>query len=270
MQWKRACGFTVVLFLLSACHSGVSGKKLESSVMTNTPLRIPKTLHPIVGVITYTSYIGTPDHPTIDGGIINATGGMPVNQDKPIANISSQQIVKADSTESTGGIQKPFKDNWATSEKVKGLLIEASRQGKLEYVLKKTDQMHLPASVAVVPMVESNYQTTSVSPKGAAGSWQLMPATAKAYGISAQERFQFTTETDAALKLLENLHQEFGNWELAFMAYNAGSQRVINALQKNPNAKTIDELDLPLETKVYVKRIMALNKSLMNLSMQEV
>lgn len=268
MRWKMVCAFILGIFMLSGCHSSNSEKKAESNVPAKAVISIPKTLHPVQGTLEYTSYIGTPDHPTIDGGIINSTDEMPVNHDMPSTKqlFHQQQAVKVTLIKASEDNQKPFKDDWATSEKVKKLLIEAASQGKLNYVLKKTDQMRLPASVAVVPMVESNYQTKAISPKGAAGAWQLMPSTAKDYGINNQERFQFTTSTDTALRLLDNLHQQFGNWELAFAAYNAGSKRVIEAMQENPNAKTIDELDLPQETKTYVKHIMSLNKTMMELA----
>jgi hypothetical protein len=227
-------------------------------------IRIPDAMEPIQGVVVNTSQPGTVDHPTINGGIISATMHLSRNEDQQFFLKQRRQPAHVTQpTQRTSTIkQKPFADEWATSEKVRQLLILATAQGKLNYVLKKTKQMGLPASVAVVPMVESNYQTDALSPKGAAGAWQLMPSVAKDYGIQTQERFQFRTSTDTALKLLNHLHQQFGNWELAFAAYNAGSKRVITALQKNPNAKTIDALDLPQETKIYVKRIRGLNKTL--------
>lgn len=204
------------------------------------------------GALTYTSYIGTPDHPTIDGGMINDTDNLSGDHD----HLKTKQVLSKQNM--------PFKDDWATSEKVKSFLTAAGKQGKLDYVLKKTDEMGLPASIAVIPMVESNYETQAVSPKGAGGAWQLMPSIAKDYGIKNQDRFQFTISTNTALKLLNKLHQQFGNWELAFAAYNAGTKRVTSAIQKNPNAMTIDELDLPQETKIYIHKLSTLNSIFIN------
>ena len=90
-----------------------------------------------------------------------------------------------------------------------------------------------------------------------------MPSTAKDYGLPINERFLFKAETDVALKILQDLHHEFSNWSLAFAAYNAGAQRVKNALQKNPQAATVEELDLPQETKTYVQRMIGLNRKIM-------
>jgi membrane-bound lytic murein transglycosylase D len=87
-----------------------------------------------------------------------------------------------------------------------------------------------------------------------------MPGTANDYGLNSKDRFDFNSSTDVAIQLLNDLHQEFGNWALAFAAYNCGSQCVINALKKNPKATDIDELSLPTETKNYVHKIVQLNQ----------
>ena len=151
-------------------------------------------------------------------------------------------------------------DSWASDTKVERALKQAASEGKLSYVLDQAKKANIPASVAIVPMVESNYNKTAVSPKGAGGAWQLMPGTAGDYGLSSKDRFDFTSSTDVAIQILDDLHSQFGNWALAFAAYNCGSQCVVNALKKNPEAKDIDELALPNETKQYVHKIVQLNQ----------
>ncbi len=257
-------------------------KKNEAEVISRqemeVPIPLPKNQHAVPGLLVHTDYVGTEDHPTIDGGIINDVSGVPVNHDDPVIPLKNslkqqsatniqinEQISKVNLQQSTNS----FQDSWATDIRVKKLLMLAAQQGKLDYVLKKSDQMGLPASVAVVPIVESHYNPNAISPKGAAGAWQLMPSTARDYGLSKNERFDFASATDAALKLLNQLHQQFGNWELAFAAYNAGSQRVQEALKKNPSARSIDDLDLPQETKTYVKRMSGFNKTLIGLPAHE-
>ena len=228
----------------------------------------PEGYHPLPASATHTAYMGTVDHPTIDGGMINVTDGIPITQDNPELTDKKEEPIKKEMPNEKALpeiVTTNAKDDWATSARVKRLLVSAAEEGKLDYVLKKSEAMGLPASVAVVPMVESNYQNTAVSGKGAAGAWQLMPSVAKDYGISNEERQQFTKSTDTALQLLTNLHQQFGNWEYAFAAYNAGATRVQNAILKNPQATSVEQLALPLETKQYVKRIMGLNKTMMTL-----
>ena len=82
-----------------------------------------------------------------------------------------------------------------------------------------------------------------------------MEGTASDYGLSSKDRFDFNRSTDVAVQLLHDLHEQFGNWPLTFAAYNCGAQCVINALKRNPDAKDIDELSLPNETKQYVHKI---------------
>lgn len=225
----------------------------------------------------HTSTIGTAENPTIDGGVINSAGRVSVPNVDPIfvpnyvSNLIEPVKIPNSSVKSTyaNEVQKPpaisntaFRDDWANSQRVKTLLHSAAKDGKLAYVLSKAEEKSLPASVAIVPMVESNYQANVTSSKGAAGIWQLMPSTARDYGVTAKDRYDFKASTLAALNLLDDLHSQLGNWELAFAAYNAGTERVMTALQKNPTAKSVQELDLPKETKDYVLRIMAINNVL--------
>lgn len=190
------------------------------------------------------SCIGTPENPTIEGGIINAPN-------KKQADI--------DSINDTS-------DEFSNDQNIKSLLKNAAKDGKLSYVLQRAEQLKLPASVALIPMVESDYQTNAISPKGAKGAWQLMPETAKDYGITTKQRENFTASTDAALHLLSDLHQKFGDWTLAFAAYNAGNTRLKYALAYHPYTAKIDDLDLPLETKRYIAKLKMLYCAMAKLS----
>jgi hypothetical protein len=264
----------IMIFLIgcsdSSSHKNATKDNSQKEIAKNEPSTLP-TMTPVKGVLQHTIYVGTSDRPTLDGGIINAADGILVNHEQPLSvdishttpqNIQPSSIKTASDQKSTE--TKIFHDKWATSQKVKQLLEEAVQNGKLEYVLKKSDELGLPASVATVPMVESHYQNKALSLKGAAGAWQLMPAVAKDYGIKNEQRLEFEASTNTALKLLNNLHQQFGSWELAFAAYNAGATKVQTALQKNPKAESIEQLELPQETKDYVNHIMSLNKAIVS------
>lgn len=146
-------------------------------------------------------------------------------------------------------------DKFSDDQNIKSILKNAAKDGKLAYVLQRAEQLKLPATVALIPMVESRYQTDAVSPKGAKGAWQLMANTAKDYGLESKDRENFTASTDAALHLLSDLHRKFGNWTLAFAAYNAGNRRVKCALVCNPYTEKINKLNLPLETKQYIAKL---------------
>ena len=222
-------------------------------------LTIPLGLKPIT-TLEHSAWIGTADHPTINGGMINTADGSIINQDKPIP--SKPIIFIPANKDNSLNIAKNLDDHWASSEKVKLLLKQAAESGKLNDILNKSADMQLPASVALLPMLESNYHKQALSKQGAAGPWQLMPTTAHSLGLRQEQRFEWEPATQAALTYLNQLHQEFHNWNLAYAAYNAGPYRVETALRKNPLAESIEDLDLPKETQKYVEHLQAINRVL--------
>lgn len=119
----------------------------------------------------------------------------------------------------------------------------------------------VPVELVWVAEVESAFDPKARSPAGAAGLYQLMPATAKQEGLSLwprDERLQPEKNARAAAKYLRKLHRRFGDWRLALAAYNAGEGRVRSLLQRR-NARTFDEIaaHLPAETQMYVPKIEA-------------
>lgn len=214
-----------------------------------------------------TDLIGSVEHPTIDGGIINAADGIVVQHVTAPTSALPVHLVPAETNSGTiKNHESPIisNDSWINNKTVTKALEKAAKTGQLNYVLQKTHLLNLPASLALVPIVESDYKNQAVSNKGAAGAWQLMPELAKDYGLADQARFQFEPATDVALRFLKELHQQFGNWELALAAYNAGPGRVSKALKQNPKASTVQELSLPRETKLYVAHIKAAHQIILN------
>ena len=96
--------------------------------------------------------------------------------------------------------------------------------------------------------VESNYRVDAVSPKGAMGLMQLMPATARQYAV--ENPFDARQNVDAGLRHLRGLLDRYGTGQerLALAAYNAG-EGAVNRYQGVPPYK---------ETQAYVQRILAL------------
>ncbi len=95
-------------------------------------------------------------------------------------------------------------------------------------------------------MAESNFNPNAVSPAGAQGIAQFMPATAAAYGLD--DPFDPVAAIDAQARLMAELLHQFGSVELALAAYNAG-----------PGAVSACGCIPPYpETQAYVARIMAL------------
>lgn len=157
--------------------------------------------------------------------------------------------------------------NWLKPDQAKQILSKAKQSGQLNYVMTKLQSMQLPKSLALIPVIESHYTTGAISNKGASGIWQLMPVTAKRFGLNKGQRYQLAASTDAALRYFKTLHQKFGNWEFAIAAYNAGEGRIMKALSKNPNAVNVQQLNLPKETKQYVQKFYMLEDYASNGSM---
>src|SRR5205085_10609526 len=83
----------------------------------------------------------------------------------------------------------------------------------------------VPPELVWIAEVESSFDPRARSPQGAAGLFQLMPATAKRYGLRVSlldQRLKAERSAEAAAKYLRYLHSHFKDWRLAFAAYNAG------------------------------------------------
>ena len=109
---------------------------------------------------------------------------------------------------------------------------------------------------------ESSFNPEARSPVGAAGLYQFMPATAQQFGLRLSpedERLDAIKNARAAAKYLKTLRNRFGNWSLAFAAYNCGEGRVAKLLRET-GGRTFDDIHdkLPAETRMYVPKIAAL------------
>lgn len=110
-------------------------------------------------------------------------------------------------------------------------------------------------------VAESGFDAQAVSPKGAVGLMQLMPATAQRFGVKAdktktveQKLTDPRTNIAAGTRYLRALMQMFpGKLELAIAAYNAGEGAVQRAGNQIPNFK---------ETQNYVKTVMQTYRAL--------
>lgn len=104
-----------------------------------------------------------------------------------------------------------------------------------------------PRLIHAVIAAESNYDPKAVSPRGAIGLMQLLPATARRFGID--DPFVPRDNVFAGASYLKWLMGYFGgDIELVLAAYNAGEQAVVRAGRKVPQYP---------ETQAYVRRIMA-------------
>ena len=119
-------------------------------------------------------------------------------------------------------------------KKYRPFIMLAARETGLD-----TDLIH------AVILAESAYDSNAVSPKGAMGLMQLMPATAKRFNVS--DAFDPEQNIRGGTQYLKLLMEKFGNdLELATAAYNAGENAVEKYGRRIPPYR---------ETQLYVKKV---------------
>ncbi|MCB0635324.1 MAG: lytic transglycosylase domain-containing protein, partial [Lewinella sp.] len=121
----------------------------------------------------------------------------------------------------------------------------------------------LPAWLQFITLAESRLNPTVHSAAGAAGLWQLMPATARAYGLRVNakldERQDPKRSSQAAAALLADLHRQFDDWLLVLAAYNCGPTRLRRIISRTGQTDyaSIAHL-LPAQTQRYIPRVLAI------------
>lgn len=119
----------------------------------------------------------------------------------------------------------------------------------------------VPPQLVWLAEVESDFNRRARSPVGAAGLFQLMPATARQYGLRTwpwDQRYQPEPSARAAAQLLRDLRVRFGDWPLALAAYNAGPARVQRLLEQY-RTRRFERIAprLPAETQMFVPKVEA-------------
>ncbi|MGA0558261.1 lytic transglycosylase domain-containing protein [Larkinella sp. VNQ87] len=118
----------------------------------------------------------------------------------------------------------------------------------------------IPRDFKYLPLVESDLSGTSTSPKGAGGYWQLMPQTAREFGLVVRpghdERRDLRLSTMAACRYLKELHRELGSWTLVAAAYNSGVTHVQKRMERQ-GVRSYYNLRLHRETGTYLYRVLA-------------
>jgi len=136
----------------------------------------------------------------------------------------------------------------------------------LFFIVEEIERRGLPTELALLPFVESAMNPVAMSPAKAAGLWQFIPSTGRAYDLSqnwwVDNRRDVMQSTNAALEYLTRIYAMQGNdWFLALASYNWGEGAVQRAMRKNAlRGRSTDylALDMPNETRHYVPKLMAL------------
>jgi transglycosylase-like protein with SLT domain len=180
------------------------------------------------------------------GGVLRASRFLLALLLSPsVAAICSEAVLAEEPT--TAQQQAPAKNHEAEQNQPQGLSSSPAATAKLCEVLAKAAASHdLPADFFTrLIWQESHFKADAVSPAGAQGVAQFMPATAKLRQL--ENPFNPLEAIAKSAQLLGELRREFGNLGLAAAAYNAGSARVRDWL-------VLRRL-LPSETRTYVRLV---------------
>jgi hypothetical protein len=162
----------------------------------------------------------------------DASGTLVLSDKPPAGEAADMRTFKVPHSSDPVLVTKPtsreYRDNYDD------LIVEHARAQNLR-----------PDLVRAVVQVESGYNPTAVSSKGALGLMQLMPATARQLGVRAP--FDPDENIRGGTTYLRQLIERFdGNEELALAAYNAGPMAVDRYGNKVPPYR---------ETRDYVRKV---------------
>lgn len=134
-----------------------------------------------------------------------------------------------------------------------------SREGEMREVFR---YYGIPEDLTILCIVESALNTQAVSKAGAVGLWQLMPETARRYGLTVDifndDRYDPYLSTVAAAKYLRDAYRRWEDWPLAISSYNCGPGNVMKAAMKAGNNNYWDIYQyLPHETRGYMPAFLA-------------
>lgn len=131
----------------------------------------------------------------------------------------------------------------------------------LPFITEALKKAGLPEDLKFLPIVESALRPHAGSSRGAVGFWQLLPETARNYGLTVDEyideRRDLFLSTPAALNYLKALYAKFSSWSLALAAYNMG-QEGLDAEMLEQKTHDYYQLYLPLETQRFVLRVLVI------------
>ena len=133
---------------------------------------------------------------------------------------------------------------------------------------KMMQEAGVPSEFLYLAMTESSFDPYSSSPARASGIWQFIPETARLYGLTnnafVDDRRDPIKSTEAAIAYLKRLHDMFGKWYLAALAYNCGEGSVSKAIAKAGTDDINVLLDenkkyLPKESRLYIRKILMMS-----------
>jgi len=213
----------------------------------------------------------------ICGAVLAKAGSTALQSSSPASGSSAvttalqpaQQLIRWDLPVVWNESVAKFVDLFET-EQTDRMALYLKRSGRYEGMIRsKLRARGMPEDLVYLSMIESGFNPNARSRASAVGLWQFMAPTARDYGLRVDsyvdERRDPEKSTDAALRYLQDLHNEFGAWNLAAAAYNTGDVRVARAMRAETGAVKGEESDfwrirdrLPRDTREYVPLMFAM------------
>lgn len=156
-----------------------------------------------------------------------------------------------------------------TGEKREEFASYLARKADYESMIReKLRRRGMPEELLYLAMIESGFNPEAHSAQAARGIWQLVPDTARQWGLrvddTVDERKDAEKATDAALSYLAYLYNRFQSWYLAAAAYNSGENRVARIMTEATGKESGTDEDyfriweqLPGETRDFVPVMIA-------------
>lgn len=143
------------------------------------------------------------------------------------------------------GLTKSIRAQQGMSNRFKDGLVRSDRF--LKQIKEILEKYQVPEELAYLPHVESSFNYFATSKVGAAGIWQLMPRTAKAYNLkindATDERLDPLKASEVAIKLLRDNYRLVKSWPLAITAYNHGTKNIKKTIKELKSYDPILVLD---------------------------
>ena len=244
--------------------------------------RLSQRIHGIgVGFVTFFAFVPAMAgaNPALDDGIPAAIGldGPTLMLFSPVDGVGLPSTPAGPEdilAKLRRGFELTYEDNHRTEAERKWYVrhqdyltrVFLRSQRYMPHIVAELERRDLPLELALLPIVESAYDPFAYSHGRAAGLWQMIPGTARRFGVKQNwwydGRRDIVDSTRAALEYLEYLEEiNDGNWLNAIASYNSGEGNVLRAARNNRKAgKPTDfwYLRLPKETSMYVPKLLAL------------
>jgi len=148
----------------------------------------------------------------------------------------------------------PRTETWARRFTRNPARLEAQLQDALPlllYVQDVAQRAQVPGEFVLLPMIESGYEAGEPGRNGdPAGMWQIMPQTARAFGLTVTRRYDGRLDpaasTAAVMKMLNAFHVDLHDWRLVDMAFNTGEYRMLSLLDGRDQPAADQPVKLPV------------------------